>query len=95
MIRNHSHFCIKQREIILSWVESPKDNIADSENWQVEVSRFDMVTSAKNAALPFIILRLEHDTHHIPPCNITIICKMGFPGGSVSKESACNAGDLV
>ena len=22
-------------------------------------------------------------------------CHLGFPGGSVNKESACNAGDLV
>ena len=77
----------------MSWVERPKDNMADSENWQIEISRFNMVTSAKNAALPFIILMLEHGTHHTPPCNITIMCKMGFPGGSVGKESGCSAGD--
>ena len=23
-----------------------------------------------------------------------LFCRMGFPGGSVGKESACNAGDL-
>ena len=79
----------------MSWVERPKDNMADSENWQIAISGFNVVTSAKNAALPFIILKLEHGTHHIPPCTITIICIMGFPAGLVGKESACNAGDLV
>ena len=26
--------------------------------------------------------------------NVAINIRVGFPGGSVSKESACNAGDL-
>ena len=27
-------------------------------------------------------------------CNLTVILNYGFPGGSVGKESACNAEDL-